>query len=240
MEIEKGKQLDLKKYRAFLFPVVVIVLIALSAVTILKPKINDLSQLRKNLSKQKEELTQLSQKVAVLESYDQNELKKRADTVLRVLPAEKDAPRIIVILRGLVDKYNLELGSLNIKVGDVSTESAEPAVKDDSLPALQLQLSVTGSLTDFYELLNTLESAAPIFGINQISMSRSGFSVGTKTGLSSYYLAMPKEIGKISRQIIPITPEEENVYEKISGYKSVSTGTSLPFVGSGKENPFTF
>lgn len=239
-EIEKDKQLSLEKYRAFLFPAVVVVLIALSTIMILKPKIDDLSQLRRGLSRQKKELTQLSQKVAVLEGYDQNELKTRANRALKVLPAEKDAPLLMAILRSSVNDYNLELGSLDIRVGEISTESAEPVTKDKPLPALQLQLDIAGSLNDFYDFLNNLELMAPIFEIDQIAMSRQGSSIGAKMELSSYYLTLPTDIGKMTRQIVPINFEEEKIYQEVSRYKLPSTGMALPLVGSGKENPFVY
>lgn len=238
--MEISKLPNLTKYRVFLFPGAVVVLIILSMVMILKPKANDLLGLRKGLSKQKEELAQLSQKVAVLEGYDQSELKTRTNQVLKALPAEKDAPLLLATMRSLTNEYNLELESLNIDVGEVSTESAEPTTKEKPLPSLDLLLSVSGSLNDLYEFLSGVESTSPIIRINQVDITREGDSTEAKIQLSSYYLVIPTDIGKASRQIIPITLEEEKIYQQLSRYKPAVVETALPSVVSGKENPFVF
>jgi len=235
-----GKLPDFGKYQDFIFPGLVIFLIVLSAMIILKPKINDFWLLRRGLLGQKEKLAQLSQKVAVLEGYDRNELLIRTGQVLKVLPAEKDAPLVLATIRSLVNDYHLELGSLNISVGEISTESAKTVTKEKLLPSLDSQLSVSGNLSDFYDFLDALEKITPLVRINQVSITKEGTSVESKIQFSSYYLVPPKGIGKTNRQVISITSEEEKVYQELSQYQSTSVGTSLPSVGSGKENPFVF
>lgn len=238
--MKKERLTDLGKYRDFLFPGMAIVLILFSFLVILKPRLTDLFQLRRDLGKQKEELARLSQKVAVLEGYDQNELQIRSEQVLKVLPTEKDAPFVLATVRGLTSRHNLELESLTIEVGEISTESAQTKTKEKALPSLDLQLSVAGSLNDFYDFLSALESTTPIMRINQVDFSRQGTTVEDQIQLSSYYLMVPKTIGKTDRQIIPLTSKEETIYQELSQYKSAPTGETLPLVGSGKENPFAF
>lgn len=236
----KEEKTDLNKYRAFLFPGIAVVLIILSGMLVLKPKINDLSKLKKDITSQKEELSRLSQKVAVLESYDRNELKRRTDQVLKVLPAEKDAPLIMAALRQLINDHDLELKSLDIGVGEISTESAKQIGIKKAVPALDLELSLVGVLDDLYEFLNALDSITPLIEVDELQVGREGLAVEAGMELSSYYLLGSEDSGKIDRQIVAITPEEEKIYQEISFYKPVPGSMDLPEVSSGRENPFVY
>ena len=236
----KEEKTDLNKYRTFLFPGIAVALVILSGMMVLKPKINDLSELKKDIASQKEELSRLSQKVAVLESYDRNELKRRTDQVLKVLPAEKDAPLIMTALRQLMNDHNLELKSLEIGVGDISTESAKQTSIKKDVPALDLELSLVGILDDLYEFLNALDSITPLIGVDELQMGREDLVAEAEMELSSYYLLGSEDTSKVDRQIVAITPEEEKIYQEISFYKPVPGSMNLPEVGSGKENPFIY
>lgn len=238
MKIETGKLPELSKYRSYLFPVLVVILMVVSIITILKPRLNDLLKTRRNLAKQKKELAQLTQKVVILEGYDQNELEARINQILKVLPTEKDGPLIFATVRSLVADYDLELGSLNVEVGEIATESAKPKSKKELLPSLEIQLDAFGSLDNLYNFLEAIESTTPLMRIETVAISREGTTIESKIQLSTYYLVAPKDIGKVDRQITPITSEEEEIYQKLSRYESPTVGTGLPFVGSGKENPF--
>jgi len=240
MKIETNKLSELSKYRSYFFPVLVVILMVVSIMTILKPRLNDLLKTRGNLAKQKEELAQLTQKIVILEGYDQNELETRANRILKVLPTEKNGPLIFATVRSLADEHNLEISTLSVEVGEIATESAQPKRKEELIPSLGIQLGVSGSLDDLYDFLETIESIVPLMGIEAVATSREETTIESKIQLSAYFLAAPKDIGRVDRQIIPITSEEEEVYQKTSRYQTPTVGTSLPYVGSGKENPFTF
>ena len=231
---------EASQFREFLFPGIVIILIVITAVTVLKPKIDSLLEIRQGVAKQKKELGQLSQKSAVLEGYDQNELKNRTEKLLKVLPVEKDGPLIVATMRSLVSENNLELISLGVNVGELATESAEPTKKEETVPSLKIALDVAGELGDLYNFLSAVESITPIMRVDKVGISREGTSVESQVSLSNYFLAMPKEIGKVSRQIVPVNTEEEKVYQEVSNYQPPAMGTALPIVTSGKENPFAY
>jgi len=246
MKQELGKlpsfsKANLSQFRSFLFPGIIVILIVVSAVTILKPKLDDFLDLRRGLAKQKKELAQLSQKVAVLGGYDQNELKTRVNQVLKVLPIEKEGPFALATVRGLVSENDLELGNLEVEIGKVSTESAEvKSKKEETLPSLGIQLSVFGSLADLYNFLESVEAKAPIMRVQQVNIDREGTTIDTQIVLSTYYLVVPKEIGKVNRQVVPISAEEEKIYQELSDYQTVGDVAALPYISSGKENPFTY
>lgn len=226
---------NLSQYRNYLIPIVLVVLMLISGVMILKPKAEEVFGLRGDLSRQKIELAQLTQKLAILEGYDQEELKYRAERMLRVLPTEKNGPLVLAVVRSLVGDHNLELVSLTVEIGEISTESAQ---SKEPLPSLEVSASVTGSLDDLGSFLNALESATPIMRVKGLSISREGKTVESNISLSTYYLSVPKDIGKPSRRINIITQEEEEVYQELSRYQLPAVGKELPSVSSGKENPF--
>jgi len=233
---------DLSQLKVFLFPGVVVVLISLSGMLVLKPQLTSFFDLRKDLAEQKKELAALSQKEAVLEGYDQNELQNRANFALKVLPAEKDSPLVLVTVRSLIYEHNLTLSDLTIGVGSLGTESAKlktKAEEKEGVPSFSLSLSFSGALTDLYDFLTAIESTFPLMRLEELSFSREGHSIEANLELVSYYLALPQSLGKTDREIIPVTSEEEEVYLEINQYSSPEGGVFLPPVTSGKENPFT-
>jgi Tfp pilus assembly protein PilO len=238
--MEVGKVPDVKKYRHFLIPGVVLVLIVLSAILILKPKFDEIMKLRREIAKQKEELTQLSSKVAILSGYDENELKTRTEKLLEVLPAEKDGPLVMATVRVLVSEHNLELQKLTVGVGKIATEAAEKKIQEP-LPSLAVDLDVIGSLEDLNNFLDALEVAAPMMRIRQLTIIREEEeTIQSKLQMASYYLTVPTTIGKPTRPVDLITSAEEEAYQKLSDYRLATLEAELPFVSSGKENPFAY
>jgi Tfp pilus assembly protein PilO len=241
--MKNAKIPDLSHFRPFLFPVVVVVLMTLSGVLILKPKMTAFLDLRKDLAEQKKELAILSQKVAVLEGYDQNELQNRADFTLKVLPAEKNAPLVLATVRSLISEHSLTLSDLTIGVGSLSTESAKVKTKaeeKEGIPSFSISLSFSGALSDLYRFLTAIESTLPLMRIEELSFSREGQTIEADLDLVSFYLVLPQSLGKTDRQIEPLTSEEEKVYLEINQYSSPKGSVSFPYVTSGKENPFTY
>lgn len=238
--MEIGKLPDLSKYRDFLFPGIVIILIVVSLVIVVKPKITELMEIRGNLAKQKQELAQLIQKAAILEGYDQNELQVRANKTLKVLPAEKNGPLVLATVRTLVNEQDLDLEGLSVNIGEVSTGAAKPKSSKEKVPSLEIKLSISGNLDDFYKFLEGIQTTAPIMKIKQLSFSREGNSVSGSLLLASYYLNLPVDIGKTSSKIVPITSQEAEIYQQLSGYQLAISGNALPPIGSGKEDPFVY
>ncbi|HUV43031.1 MAG TPA: type 4a pilus biogenesis protein PilO [Patescibacteria group bacterium] len=242
MKIGINKLPGLSKFREFLFPLIVIVLIVLSGVLVVKPKLGEILKVRGELGKQKDELAQLSQKMAILQGYDRSELEARANQIVKVLPIDKNGPLIFASLRSLASENDLEIHGLDVQIGEISTESGKIQTKGnkESFPSLTISLSVSGDRGDLYEFFKSVESISPLMRIRQISLNQEEDIFESKLELETYYLASPEFIGKADRTIIPISSEEEEVYQKIKGYLTVLSQTSLPLITSGKENPFTY
>jgi len=242
MKIGINKLPGLSKFREFLFPLIVIVLIVLSGVLVVKPKLGEILKVRGELGKQKDELAQLSQKMAILQGYDRSELEARANQIVKVLPIDKNGPLIFASLRSLASENDLEIHGLDVQIGEISTESGKIQTKGnkESFPSLTISLSVSGDRGDLYEFFKSVESISPLMRIRQISLNQEEDIFESKLELETYYLASPEFIGKADRTIIPISSEEEEVYQKIKGYLTVLSQTSLPLMTSGKENPFTY
>ncbi|OGV89695.1 hypothetical protein A2Z41_02455 [Microgenomates group bacterium RBG_19FT_COMBO_39_10] len=242
MAIGVNKLPDLSKFREFLFPLIVVVLIILSGVLVVKPKLGEILKARGELGKQKDELAQLSQKIAILQGYDRSELEARANQVVKVLPVDKNGPLIFASLRSLANENDLEISGLDVQIGEISTGSGKIQTKGnkETFPSLTISLSVSGDRGDLYKFFKSVESISPLMRIKQISLDQEEDVLESKLELETYYLASPEFIGKADRTIIPTSPEEEEVYQEIKGYQAALSQTSLPMMTSGKENPFTY
>jgi Tfp pilus assembly protein PilO len=241
MEIKIKRLPDLSKFRDFLLPLMAIILIVLSAVFLVKPKFNSILKARRELSKQKTELAQISQKITILQGYDQTELEARANQSVKVLPVDKNGPLIFANLRSLASENDLEVHNLDVQIGEISTSSGKTKTtkgKQTASPSLTISLSISGDRDDLYEFFKSVESIAPLIRLQQISFSQEEDVAESKLELETYYLASPEFIGQAGRTIVSISPEEEEIYQEIKDYQTVSSQTTLPLMTSGKENPF--
>ena len=97
---------DINQQKHLLFPLLVI-----------KPKILNIIQTRKNISIDKIILGKLTQKVNTLEGLDQAELEEKLNLSLKVLPPEKDVPGLMSSFRLVAQEAGLTLKSIDTNPG---------------------------------------------------------------------------------------------------------------------------
>lgn len=230
------------KYKSYLIPILVVLIIFVSSLVFLKPKIIDLIEIQKKNSEERKKLAQLSQKVAALEGLDINELTAKSDLLLKILPAEKDIPNFLTALKIISQQTNVTLKSLKTDPGAISTVSAKPKTKEQKgLPSVPFDLIVRGENDMIKDFLQKVENVMPLMRIEIVSLSnREDNFVEASLILNAYFQPLPQNIGPLEQSISLVTQEEENTYQTLSGLEPAATESSLLEVVSGRENPFSF
>ena len=190
----------------------------------LKPKISEIFDLRKKINQEKNTLANLTQKVAALNGLDEFELEKKTEVLLKALPPEKDVVILLLTLRVLSSQEEVTLRGIQI----------DP--KEDSVTSLKIE-GEQGKIINF---LGKIETSYPLMKLEDVvlSFSKNEKLIEGKIALQTFFQPLPKTLGSIESPLLPITPEEEKSYEKVSKFNQVLIEKDLEPVQTGKENPF--
>jgi len=219
------------KYKNFLIKFLLIVIIMFSGWIFLRPKITDIFQMRKNLKEEKEKLTKLTQKEALLESLDEYELTTKTQFLLKILPSQKDVLLPLATLRSLADQLNLRVSSIQVNLSEINSSN--------QLSSIGFSLKIEGDRESIKEFIGKIRVTYHLMKIEDLNFSLKGVSESETTlKIKTFFLSLPKEIGKIEDPLSLITPVEEKVYQEVSIFSSPLREEFAPSVPVGKENPF--
>ncbi len=235
--------LNLKENKVFLWPALILFLIVVASVFILKPKVSGIAKSRRELLAGKKTLASLTQKVAALEGLAEVELSEKVNSVLKVLPVEKDIPRNLFVLKRLALDAGLIFEGMTLAdVGEISTAAAEPKLKKgEILPSLSFDILVVGERDKVKNFLSSLKTTAPLMEVKELVISQKKENLPKITILiNSFYFPLPKTIGKPEKPIVSIIRAEEEVLLKISEFKSFKDEGEFYFATGLKDNPFAF
>jgi Tfp pilus assembly protein PilO len=231
---------NFNKYKLFLLPAIILLLVCVSGLFLLKPKINQVLSIRQNLSSQKNKLAQLTTKVTALQGLDEVELEERTKVLLGALPSQKDLPGALMTIKSLTTTTGLELRGIQVEPGEISTESAQPETTQKyNLPFLEFKIRVGGNQTQLKDFLTKLVLTAPLMRVAAMEISQAeGEAIEADLKLDTFFLPLPSTLGTAEKPLAAITPQEEVIYQQLTKISPGQTGTFSP-IPSGKENPFT-
>lgn len=206
-------------------------LILLSGVFFLKPKITEILRFRKEISGQKKTLAQLTQKAAFLEGLDEVELEEKSEYLLKFLPAEKDVPRAMAAVKFLGSQAETGITKIGVDLNEQ---------KGANLPFFTFSLTTVGTAEKIINLLEKIESSSPFMKVDKIEVSfkEGEEQVSADIQLKNFFLPLPKDLGSVESPLVPITKEEEKIYEESLNFTPVLSEEEWVPVPAGKENLF--
>lgn len=250
--MEEQKKLTFSSIPRFYFlPLIVaVVLISLFLLTV-RPQLERIGRLKKEVAGQKERLKKLTEKSSLLESTSKDELQRKVLKVEQVLPSEKPAVRIINTLSQLSSEGEVIFSGIDLSPGELSTLSAKAAQKKQAAsktnlaPFLKVGFSIDGTKDKVFSFLDSLEMVTPIMRIEALKLSIiEGVDfqetiMNAGIDISVFYQQAPTELGKIETSLPLLTPEETEILADLDNFKLFAE-----FKGStqnlGKENLFEF
>jgi Tfp pilus assembly protein PilO len=235
-------KINLKNLKPFLLPALIIFLILVVTVFVLKPRVEVMTKSRQQLTKDKKILADLTKKLATLEGLAKVEFSEKTDIALAVLPAEKDVPSNLAVIKNVALNNGLIVNDITIsEVGEIATVSSESKLKKDAiLPSFKLNVSLTGSMEMIKNFISQIQSTAPLMEVKNVSLSQKKTeSPETKMEIEAYFLPFPKTLGKPEQQLIAITSGEEKIFSRINDFTFLKGQQILPNLPVGKENLFS-
>ena len=224
-----------------IIPLAIILAVVLVAVIFLGPRLSGIITGQEEISSQKAKLAKLTAKAAFLESLQASELQTKTENSLAFLPAEKDLPRVLSVVRNLAGDNGLELQGVRVGAGDISTGSAAVKTNKNELESLELKVILVGSWDQLQGFLFQIEEASPLMRVAKSDMSFLPPLVEATLLIDSFSLPLPITLGASETPLAAISPQEEEVYRQL--VKVIPQNQeSLPSITSpsGRENPFVF
>lgn len=212
------------KYRFVLLPILSGLIIVLVTVFFALPKIRTIASLKDQLGNEKEKLSRLTEKSALLEGFDQHELDKKVTIVETALPSKKAVAEILVTLSSLSIDSGVTLVGFSISPGILVPE--EPG-------ELVFQSTFEGPRENLKNFLTKAGKVLPIIKVISLGIEQESATLK----LESYYTPLPKTIGTIDTPLAKISESEEKIYQTIAQFESFER--KLPKVPTGKDDPFS-
>lgn len=214
----------MRKYRFVLLPLAASLIIVLSTILFVLPKVREIFEIKGRLEEEQEKLSSLTEKVAFLVGLDEYELGEKVVVAEEALPSKKAIAEILVALSSLSSETEVSFGGLEISPGKLVPEKFE---------VLAFKLTLEGPRPNIQNFFGRVNQVLPIMKVISFGIQEEKATVE----IESYSSSLPKSLGKIDTPLPEITKEEEKIYQKIAQFESFEK--KLPSIPTGKENPFS-
>jgi hypothetical protein len=264
MESWNGGSFEMKLYNKIEIPdkmfglesallVVFIPLIALVLVLVLvfglvlMPKIEEIQEVTSKITTVQTETKAINDKRKYILSIDQDNLQKNANYVNNALLPEKNSYLLVSIIRKIADKYDFQIDSFQIKLGEIVKKDT-PATALEALSKVPVTLRLIGPQAKYLELVSGLEKSLPILSIDNFEMVIANNSVNLDLVISAFYLGntTKSDINKISLADLTLKQDESDLVTRITNDFTIIQDSSTTiteqksFVKFDRSDPFNF
>jgi len=239
--------LDTQMFLLWLEPIGLAIILILSLVLVIVPKIGEISEKVTGIKSVSNKISEVNQKRNYLQTVDQEEIKNNALKLASGLLPEKNAYLLVRTIRDVAAQTGYGIDDFSISMGDIKNdEIKKDQVKKDNSSYDKIPVGVTlvGPSDSYIALVKALERSLPIMSINNFEMKLSQSGVATiKLNISAYYLRDISNLKLENLTLANLTPtqEEMNLLLAIGEYQTMSVGSSSgneSFVKYERLDPF--
>lgn len=188
------------------------------------------------------ELEDTNLKLALLQDYQQTDLRNRLEnTLLITLPKEFDVPLVLKALNQVTSEINMEI------VEAASIDTSQDKEDEKAAAKLQVQhitMTVKGEVPAFKQLLTSIEQIAPILKIQSIKMNVVPNEEGIQAEVAVDTFAMAVDVIKVDtvdKSKIPVfDAQDEVLFEQLTKLRKLDPTLFEESPGDATRNPFEF
>lgn len=240
----------LDKYRSYLMPLAILLLIVVLTVSFVEPKISEIASLQQKISANKVRLDNLTQKANLLNSLDPGQLRVKFKTLEGALPSEKDIPGFLVQMQKIANEASVSVDKVELSAGSISTGSAQTQAttaktKKTEPDLVSAKVTITGTFTGLRQFLDKASQARRLLNIKGVNLGgnaaqKANGPISLELIFSVYYQSLPISLGEIASPLPQVSTDEEKVYQTVAKYPLYSTfeGAGSVNVPVGKSDPF--
>lgn len=242
-----NKNQALANLKEFYFPALVAFFILILSPLFLIPKARKISEMRKTITDQEKQISQLSQKLLDLQTLSEAELFETTNLLLEALPAQKDFYKILALTKKIFNDNRSSLKSFDFSPGKISSESGEPKKEISDSPPMALKILFAASYDNFGNLLDSFSRTLPLMEVDSIKFSSMAATSSANLpdlegaiNLKTYFAPLPKTMGRVDNPLPKISSQGKSLIEELKTYQwyQPEVTTAGEPVITGKENPF--
>lgn len=236
-DLEK-KEASLAKIKTFALPVLILALTIFSFSYLIRPKIEQISEISDSIKAKEIKALKLAEKVSLLESFNEEELLARSKLAIEALPEGKKPMMILKALESIANQTGVELVKADVKPGKISDISGE---EKTAAPSLNYSIKLVGRLDQIGQFFKKIEKTLPVIRLGDVSLKQESGSDfwDLSADVTAYYLFLPSSLGRVDTPVYLVSEKERKVYEILTGFSSVSfSEPSFETEESGKIDPF--
>ena len=251
--MKKKNNLSQKTY--LLLPILTIAVLLLLGKNFFLPSLNKAKAIRKDNQALIARKQRMDEKVTELGSLDKEALKKQVESLMEIVPTEKDPATLIAVLKKSAEEYNLDLGAFKLDPGEIGTAEADLArvEKTDTkaekskkstksllyqVEEALLSLNIVGEEEDVLKWLSSLSQTAPLVKISSFHIVYANDSDKTSLAINCQYFfnKLPEVLGAIDAPLPEISNDELALIRSMEIIKKYPKATV--FATAGQEDIF--
>jgi Tfp pilus assembly protein PilO len=235
----------LGKMRIYLMPVIVGLVVLSLLLKIVKPKIKEVFALRNEINEAREVLSRLTEKEAVLASFDQEAMKEQFLTANEALPSEQDVPGFLAQIERLAQESGVLVESVSLTGGKLATPSAEnegevpettteKASSDKEKTEFKSKVLLRGVLDGIASFLDKLAKSRRIVDVEKIYLTSPLSEIATPSAMTAqltlkvYYQPLPPTLGRVDEPLPKLSQKNEEIFEKVGNFTFLSKPLPVP------------
>lgn len=210
------------QYKAFLVPVVIIIICSALLVKVIYPQFQSIFVLHQEATKAKEKLSVLKNNFSLLSELSDSTLDSQLKIVNAALPTNKDFIGIINAISYASSINGVSVGDFTLQIGDLSQQPTDTT----KFSSISLNLSVNGNIDDINNFLSALSATLPLSEVTSINL---GTFVSSVT-VNFLYKPLPPVNYSDSTPIKPIKSASLKLINELSTF-NYNFSESIEFIG---------
>lgn len=235
------------EYQGLIISVGILVISGLGLIVGVVPLIQTTIDLSNEFSTLSKDVNVLDNKISVLETINEDMLKKDLQTLLSAVPSDKSFSTLLGTLDGLTAKSGVSMGTLSLtKPGSLSTASAERLTIDEQVVGskiLPFTVNIIGSFDQIHAFMTSATSIRRLFRVRTFNISfASPDSAQASIAMDAFYSPLPSTIGSANQLLAALTSSDADLIAKVAAMELLVTPqTTLPppSAGAAKPDPFS-
>lgn len=235
----------LRTYQGFVAPIILGPLSLILIIFGIYPASTTTYGLFYDVRAQQEAVSELRQKIATLESMDEQSLETQLALATSSVPTDKSVPTLFSTVETLSANSGTTLVDLTLSSpGSLATESAGRHTEDKTFGAFLMPFSVQviGPYEQAQAFLDNAVDVRRLLRVRTFSLNFAGEETRMQVQLDTLYSPLPTTLGRVDARIEPLTEKDEAVLSRLNNqqnYSRLLLEAFAPTIGESlKADPF--
>lgn len=220
------------KYKGFVLPAVVFLIIIGLSVTFGKSLLFELLNQRSSIDQTRSKIKNLQANKAILQSLDEAQLQDQVQVTLRAVPGVSSTLPTLSSLKNLASTVGVTITNFNV----AESPSKQTGDNGGAVRKISFSFTLDGDLAKIITFLERMHSTAPLTKINQVDLSAT--SRRSKINFVSFWSPLSETLPPADEPVYALNQSEMKAIENLRKLQGdIIQSKNLP-TPEGRSNPF--